>query len=126
MNTSQKYITKKVPVISLKELNSLVKLNNFTTDEPLLTTIQPKQFQFLIQENNNSRVNLASHNQNMIRTNRLNAALILCKQKLLQWNRQNHQIFERGLGINIERTSEIIPNIITLQTNYFKSTTEAG
>ena len=62
----------------------------------------------------------------MIRTNRLNAALILCKQKLLQWNRQNHQIFERGLGINIERTSEIIPNIITLQTNYFKSTTEAG
>ena len=74
--TSQKYITKKVPVISLKELNSLVKHNNFKTDEPLLTTIQTKQFEFLIQESNNSRDNLASHDQNMIRTNRLNAALI--------------------------------------------------
>ena len=61
----------------------------------------------------------------MIRTNRLNAALILCKQKLLQWDRHNYQIFERDLGINIERTSEIIPNILTLQTNYLKCNTEA-
>ena len=61
----------------------------------------------------------------MIRTNKHNAALILCKQKLLQWDRQNYQIFERELGINIERTSEIMPNIITLQTNYLKSNTEA-
>ena len=30
VNISKKYITNKVPVISLKELNSLVKLNNFT------------------------------------------------------------------------------------------------
>ena len=62
----------------------------------------------------------------MIRTNRLNAALIFCKQKLLQWDRQNYQIFERALGINIERTSEIMANIITLQTNYLQSNTEAG
>ena len=62
----------------------------------------------------------------MIRTNRLNAALILCKQKLLQWDRQNYQIVERELGINVEQTSEIMPNIITLQTNYLKSNTEAG
>ena len=126
VNITQKYVTNKVPIISLKELNSLVKLNNFTTDEPLLTTIQPKQFQFLIQESNNSRVNLALHDQNMIRTNRLNAALILCKQKLLQWDRQNYQIFKRELGINIKRSSEIMPNTITLQTNYLKSNTEAG
>ena len=38
----------------------------------------------------------------------------------------NYQIFERALGINIERISEIMPNIITLQTNYLKSNTESG
>ena len=126
MNITQKYVTIKVQVISLKELNSLVKLNNVTTDKPLLSTIQPKRFQFLIQESNNNRVNLASHDQNMILTNRLNSAFILCKQKLLQWDRQNYQIFERELGINIDRTSEIMPNIITLQSNHLKSNTEAG
>ena len=62
----------------------------------------------------------------MICTNRLIAALILFNQKLLQWDKQNNQIFERELGINIERTSEIMFNIITLQTNYLKSNTEAG
>ena len=50
----------------------------------------------------------------MIRTNRLNAAFILCKQRLLQWDIQHYQIFERKLGINIERILEIMPNIITL------------
>ena len=62
----------------------------------------------------------------MIRTNRLNAALILCKQKLLQWDIQNFQIFKSELGISIERISEIMPMIITLQTNYLKSNTESG
>ena len=62
----------------------------------------------------------------MILTNRLNAALILCKQKLLQWDIQNYQIFERALGINIKRISAIMPNIITLRTNYLKSNTESG
>ena len=62
----------------------------------------------------------------MIRTNKLNAALMLCKQNLVQWDRQNYQIFERELGINIKRLSEIMPNMITLQTNYFKSNTKAG
>ena len=90
MNISQKYVTNKVPVISLKELNSLEKLNNFTKDEPLLSTIQPKRFQFVIQESNNSRVKLGTHDQNMIRTNRLNAAFIMCKQTLLQWDIQNY------------------------------------
>ena len=36
---TQKYVTNKVPIISLKEVNSLVKFNNFTIDEPLLSTI---------------------------------------------------------------------------------------
>ena len=57
VNITQKYVTNKVPVISLKELNSLVKLNNFTINEPSLSTIQPKRFIFLIHESNNSRVN---------------------------------------------------------------------
>ena len=42
--------------------------------------------------------------------------MILCKQKLLQWDIQNYQIIKNELGINIERISEIMPNIITLQT----------
>ena len=123
VNITQKSVTNKVPVISLKVLNSSVKLYNFTLDEPLLSTIQPKRFQFLIQESNNSRVNLATHNQNMIRTNRLNAALILCKQKLLQLEMQNYQIFKRKLGIIIVRISEMLPNIIRLQNNYLKRNT---
>ena len=62
----------------------------------------------------------------MIRTNRLNAAYILCKQKLLQWDIQNYQIFEIDLGINKERILEMVPNIITLQTNYLRSNIESG
>ena len=104
----------KVSVILLKELNSLVKLTNFTKNVQLHSTIQPKLFQFLIQENNYNRFNLASHNQKMIRTNRLHAAFILFKQKLLQWDIQNYQTFEKELSINIERISEIMPNLITL------------
>ena len=126
VNITLKYVTNKVPVISLKEINSLVKLNNFTIDEPLLSTIQSKRLQFFIQESNNSRVNIALHDQNMIRTNRLNAAFILYNQKLLQLDIQNYHIFESEIKINIERISEIMPNIITLQTNYLKSNTESS
>ena len=124
VNISKRHITQSVPVIFLKELNSLEKLNNFTKDIPLLSTIQPKGFKFLSQESYNSRVNLASHDQNMICTNRLNAALILCKQKLLKWVILNYRIFGKELGINIKVISEIMPNIKTLQTNYFKSNIE--
>ena len=92
----------------------------------MLSSVQLNRVQFLIQESNNSRVNLASHDQNMIHTNRLNAPLILCKQSLLQWDIQNYEIFERELGINIERISELMSNIITLYTNYLKSNTESG
>ena len=126
VNTSQKYSTKTLSVIFLKVLNSLVKFNSFTIDTTLTLTIRPECAQFPIQESNNSRVNLASHDQSMIPTNRLNAALILCKQKLLQWDIQNYQIFEKELEINIELISSIMPNIITLQTNYLQSYTKSG
>ena len=71
-------------------------------------------------------MSLDSHNQEMVRSNRLNTALLMCKQNLLQWNTQNYQIFEKELGINVERTSGIMPNIIGLQTNYLKSDNEAS
>ena len=45
---------------------------------------------------------------------------------MLQWNIQNYQIFERELGISVERTSGIMINIIGLQTNYLKSDNEAS
>ena len=74
----------------------------------------------------NPALSLSSHDQEMHRANRLNAALLMCKQTLLQWNSQNYQIFERELGINVERASGVISNIIGLQTNYLKSDNEAS
>ena len=57
----------------------------------------------------------------MVRSNRINAALLLCKQRLLQWDTENYYIFERELEIKIDRTAGIIANINPLLTDYSRS-----
>ena len=78
-------------------------------------------FQVLVHRVEQKLNSLELHNQEMARSNRINASLILCKQQLLQWNSENFNIFERELEIKIERTAGIIANINPLQTDYSRS-----
>ena len=110
-----------IPKFSFKELNSRVMLN--ISAEAIIhnTSTQRNPFQVLVHIVDERPNSLASHNQELVRSNRINAALLLCKQRLLQWNTENLNIFERELDIKIERTAGIIANINPLQTDYSRS-----
>ena len=73
-----------IPKFSLTELNSRVMLN-ISAEAIIHNTSTPRNpFQVLVHRVEEKPNNLASHNQEMVSSNRINAALLLCKQRLLQ------------------------------------------
>ena len=69
---------------------------------------------------------LRTHDQEMIRSNRIRAAKLLCKQRLSQWTVAENTIFLSELGVDIERSAGILSHVNRLHSDYMRAMDTPG
>ena len=78
-------------------------------------TIKPL---LLIQEVPNEALLFRTNDQQMVRSSRIRAAKLVCKQRLSQWTAAENTIFLSELGVDIERSAGILSHINRLHSDY--------
>ena len=80
----------------------------------------------LVQEVPNEAPLLRTHDQEMVRSSRIRAAKLLCKQRLSQWTVAEDTIFLLELGVDIERSAGILSHINQLHSDYVRAMDTPG
>ena len=86
-------------------------------------TIKPA---LLVRELPNEAPLLRTHDQEMVRSSRIRAAKLLCKQRLSQWTVAENTIFLTELGVDIERSVGILSHINRLHSDYMRAMNTPG
>ena len=69
---------------------------------------------------------LRTHDQEMVRSSRIRAAKLLCKQRLSQWNVAENTIFLLELGVDIDRSVGILSYVNRLHSDYMRAMDTPG
>ena len=80
----------------------------------------------LVQEIPNEAPLLRTHDQEMVRSSRIRAAKLLCKQRLSQWTLAEITIFLSELGVDIERSAGILSHVNRLHSDYMRAIDTPG
>ena len=107
--TTSELINLSSPLNSTLEINAIhSKTMEATTNSPsditksVLQSTNTIGHLLLVQEVPNEAPLLRTHNQEMVRSSRIRAAKLLCKQRLRQWTVADNTIFLSELGVDIE------------------------
>ena len=79
-----------------------------------------------VQEVSNEAPLLRIHDQEMIRSSRIMAAQLLCKQRLSQWTVVENTIFLSELNVDTERSAGILSHINRLHSYYMRAMDTPG
>ena len=80
----------------------------------------------LVQEVPNEAPLLPTHDQEMVRSSRIRAAKLLCKQRLSQWTVAENTIFLSKLGVDIERCARILSYVNRIHSDYMRAMDTPG
>ena len=64
---------------------------------------------------------LRTHDLEMVRSSRIRAAKLLCKQRLSQWTVAKNTLFLSELGVDIERFAGILSHVNRLHSDYMRA-----